>query len=45
MLDQYVAAPSSDEDEFAHEAVRGFMDTISLTLKHQADHWRKEVDS
>lgn len=39
-----LAAPSSDEDEFAHEAVRGFMDTISLTLKHQADHWRKEVD-
>jgi argininosuccinate synthase len=39
-----LAAPSSDEDEFAHDAVRGFMDTISLTLKHQADHWRKEVD-
>jgi argininosuccinate synthase len=40
-----LAAPSSDEDEFAHEAVRGYMDTISLTLKHQADHWRKEVDA
>jgi argininosuccinate synthase len=39
-----LAAPSSDEDEFAHDAVRGFMDTISLSLKHQADHWRKEVE-
>lgn len=38
-----LAAPSSDEDEFSHDAVRGFMDTISLTLKHQADHWKKEV--
>ena len=38
-----LAAPSSDEDEFSHEAVRGFMDTINLTLKHQADHWKKEV--
>ncbi len=39
-----LAAPSSDEDEFSHEAVRGFMDTISLSMKHQAEHWRKEVD-
>jgi argininosuccinate synthase len=38
-----LAAPSSDEDEFSHDAVRGFMDTISLSLKHQADHWKKEV--
>ncbi|MBI3722718.1 argininosuccinate synthase, partial [bacterium] len=38
-----LAAPSSDEDEFSHEAVRGYMDTISLSMKHQPDHWKKEV--
>jgi argininosuccinate synthase len=38
-----LAAASSDEDEFAHDAVRGFMDTISLSMKHQSEHWKKEV--
>jgi argininosuccinate synthase len=40
-----LAASSSDEDEFSHGAVRGFMDTISLTVKGQADHWRREVEA
>jgi argininosuccinate synthase len=38
-----LAAPTSDEDEFSHDAVRGYMDTMSLTLKKQAEHWKKEV--
>ncbi|MEZ0229107.1 MAG: argininosuccinate synthase [Planctomycetota bacterium] len=38
-----LAAPTTDEDEFSHEAVRGFMDTISLAMKHQSEHWKKEV--
>lgn len=38
-----LAAPTTDGDEFSHEAVRGFMDTISLSMKHQSEHWKKEV--